>query len=142
MAGGLGSRSREEPKSSPWRWWNAGRANRGRPACASFPCIPSSLSRFSSLSHLFTPPLSILLSLSVCPLAHAVPFFPRILSLAPRFSHTNAFISVRSVSRYSSPLVSPFNARRTMYEHTRNRPRIGTRTSFSFVGPPFASSCL
>jgi len=45
------SRSREEPENSPWCWWNAGRANRGRPACASFPCIPYSLSRPSALSH-------------------------------------------------------------------------------------------
>lgn len=34
VAGGPGTRS------LPWRWRNAGRANRGRSACASFPCIP------------------------------------------------------------------------------------------------------
>lgn len=45
------SRSSEEPENSPWCWWNAGRANRGRPACASFPCIPYSPSRPSAFSH-------------------------------------------------------------------------------------------
>lgn len=55
MASELGAEKSRE--NSPWRWWNAGRANRGRPACASFPCIPYSLSRSSFLSLFLFPSL-------------------------------------------------------------------------------------
>lgn len=50
MAGGPETRS-----CSPRRWWNAGRANRGRPACASFPCIPYPHSAPFQLVRLRTP---------------------------------------------------------------------------------------
>lgn len=61
MASELGAEKSRE--NSPWRWWNAGRANRGRPACASFPCIPYSLSRSSFLSLFLFPSLPPLFSL-------------------------------------------------------------------------------
>lgn len=103
------SRSWEEPESSPWRWWNAGRANRGRPACASFPCIPYFPSRPSAPLSLSSQglPLSLFHSSSLSRFSYS-------LFLAPTFSHTDTprslFTSTRSTLHLIPLSLSPLSS--------------------------------
>jgi hypothetical protein len=92
VAPGL-SELRRAGERSPWRWWNAGRANRGRPACASFPCIPycpSCLTAFSDPESPSPPLLYLSLFLSL------VPFFP---SLDLSLSHSVLLAPANSLTR-------------------------------------------
>lgn len=97
------SRSWEEPESSPWRWWNAGRANRGRPACASFPCIPYCPSRPTALSLVPSLPLSLFHSSSLSRFVSLILFFSLLRSLTRiRRAHSSPLRARRFISFLSS----------------------------------------
>lgn len=139
----------KEPESSPWRWWNAGRANRGRPACASFPCIPSCpfrppprslvpwsplpFSLFLSVSS-SPSPLSSLPLLTIC-LSSSLLLAPFALSHRHIAPHLYAF----DVSSRSSPVSFILAYTRMTHVHHKRRFRLFARALPPPPPPPSPS---
>ena len=101
------SRSCKSQESSPWRWWNAGRANRGRPALAprSHAFLPAPLALLLAFSSSLGLPLpfSLFLSISSSALSSSRPPY---LSLSLLLSRSDTAPHYYALGRFISFLSS------------------------------------